>query len=505
MGSDQGLFRVTASSLIRVDGRNGVPSIFVRAIAESTDGHLWVGGTTLLEFNGTSLLKQLPLAGGPSANLITAMFTARDGTVWVGTLSGLHQLTPAGALVRVAGISAPVGFIRQTADGKIWIGTVGQGLFYSRNLALFHIAPWALPGKTVKALLEDREGNIWIGTQAGIVRLSSTPLSIVKFPGGADSEFETLYYDKDGSVWVAASEHLFHIQNGVAELAKFPGLPRLRVRTLFRDHQGRLWIGTDGSGLLLLDGKQIRRFTVRHGLINDFVRAILECRDGSVWVGTDGGLTHIGPSGSEDLGVPQGLAYFSVTSLFEDRLGDLWVGTSRGLTHLSHGRIVHDAVTTALEQEQFWSINQDSSGELWFGASSGLYGWKDNTLIHLTTAQGLASNTIYSVLNDSRGNIWLGARTASLVSGAAISINSSLAQPSVSRFTKIQAIWNRHHSMRECSRRAPLLQMVTFGFRATRAQSTLRPAKSFPLHPLPFPSTGLSRMVNPVKPPARLS
>jgi ligand-binding sensor domain-containing protein/signal transduction histidine kinase len=412
VGADQGLFRVAGASIAKIDGIAGTPPMFVRAFAEDQRGHLWVGGTTILEFKGTAFVRQYPLSGGPSANLITSMFSARNGTLWVGTLSGLHWLLPSGALDRVAGISAQVDAIHETSDGTIWIGTVGQGLFNYRHSQLFRIGPGNLPSKTVKALLEDREGNIWIGTQSGIMRLSSTPLGIVPFPAGADSEFETLSYDSDGSIWVGASEHLFHIQDGVAEPAEFPGLPHLRARVLLRDREGRLWIGSNGAGLYLESGSKISRFTTGHGLINDFVRAILESRDGSVWVGTDGGLTHLGPKGSENLGTPQGLAYFSVTALFEDRSGDVWVGTSRGLTHISHGQIVHDAVTAALAQEQFWCINQDASGELWFGASSGLYGLKDGKMIHLTIAQGLASNTIYEILNDAKGNIWLGSPNA---------------------------------------------------------------------------------------------
>jgi ligand-binding sensor domain-containing protein/signal transduction histidine kinase len=412
MGSDQGLFRVTGASITKIDGIAGTPSIFVRAIAEDQHGHLWVGGTAILEFNGRAFVREYPLVGGPSNNLITSMFSARNGTLWVGTLSGLHRLVEAGILERVAGISAQVDSIRESSNGTIWIGTVGQGLFDYRHSQLFRVGPEYLPSKTVKALLEDREGNIWIGTQTGILRLSSTPLSIVPFPGGADSEFETLLHDNDGSIWVGASEHLFHIQDGAAEPAAFPGLPHLRARVLLRDRERRLWIGTDGAGLYLEDGSHITRFSTGNGLINDFVRAILESRDGSVWVGTDGGLTHLGPKGSENLGTPQGLAYFSVTALFEDRSGDVWVGTSRGLTHISHGRIVNDAVTAALAQEQLWCINEDASGELWFGASSGLYGLKNGKLIHLTSAQGLASNTIYEILDDAKGNIWLGSPNA---------------------------------------------------------------------------------------------
>jgi ligand-binding sensor domain-containing protein/signal transduction histidine kinase len=408
IGADQGLFQVTGSSITRIDNSHGTPTIFVRAIVEDREGCIWAGGTTLLEFDGKSFVRQYPLPGGPSVNLITSMYSASDGTLWVGTLSGLHRLIRPGNLKRLPGISAQVSVIRESADGTLWAGTIGQGLFYYRQSHLFHIASGNLPSRTVEAVLEDREQNIWLGTQAGIVRLSRTPVSIVHFPGGADSEFETLYCDTDGTIWVAASTHLFQIRDGVPSPYVFPGLPGLRVRTLLRDRQGSLWIGTDGAGLFHLEEHHVQQFNSAHGLINDFVRAILQSRDGTMWVGTDGGLTHLDPKGSQYFDTGNGLAYFSVTALLEDRNGDIWVGTSRGLTHISRGKITHDEATKALEQEQLWSISQDLSGEIWFGTSTGLYGFGSGTLIHLTTAQGLANNTIYQIMDDSRGNVWLG-------------------------------------------------------------------------------------------------
>lgn len=407
VGSDQGLFRVTGSALTRIDGKDGTPTIFVRSIAEDLQGRIWVAGTSLLEFHGMTFVRAHPLPGGPSRNLVASVLAARDGTLWAGTLSGLWHLTASGTLQPLAGVSAPVTILGENADGTLWAGTIGQGLFIYRQGRLLHIDPSRLPSKTVKAVLEDRERNVWLGTRSGIVRLSRTPVSIVPFPGGADSESETLYRDLDGSVWVAASTRLFHIRNGVAVPYSFPGQAGLRVRTLFRDHEGNLWIGTDGSGLLCLQRGRVLRYTSQHGLINDFVRVILQGRDGTIWVGTDGGVTHIESGNLENFDTTNGLAYFSITALCEDREGDVWVGTSRGLSHLSRGIYVHDAATAALSQEQLWSIVQDDSGELWFGTSSGLYGFKAGKLVHLTTAEGLANNTVYQILDDTRGYVWL--------------------------------------------------------------------------------------------------
>lgn len=407
VGADQGLFKVSGPSMIRVDGSNGIPSIFVRAIAEDQHGHIWVGGTTLLEFDGASFAQEHTPNPRLTGDLITSMLITRDGTFWVGTLYGLFNVTSSGVWSRISGVSAQVAVIQAGTNGLLWVGTIGQGLYLYRQRHLVHVSSTKLPSRTVQAILEDREKNIWLGTRTGILSLSRTPVDIVSLPGGADFEYETICRDRDGSILVATSTQLFRIRDGIAKPFRFAGMPNLRVRTLLRDRQGNLWIGTDGSGLLRVAGHQIQRFTYKNGLINDFVRVILQSRDGSIWVGTDGGITHIGPGTRQSFGVPTGLVYFSITALFEDRDGDLWVGTSRGLSHISNGRIVQDAATQSMQNEQLWSIDQDSGGEIWFGTSSGLYGYKAGKVIHLTASDGLANNTIDQILQDSIGNIWL--------------------------------------------------------------------------------------------------
>jgi ligand-binding sensor domain-containing protein/signal transduction histidine kinase len=407
VGSDQGLFRLEDDRLIRIDNTPALPALFVRSILEDGDGHLWVGGTQLLEFAGGKLMRRYPLPNGPSRSVIVAMLYGRDGTLWVGMLSGLYRVEKDGQLARAFALSCATDAIMQAADGTVWIGSVGQGLYYIRGSQIFYIPSAELPSRTVRTVFADRDGNLWLGTQAGLLRLSPTPVSIIAFPGGADSEFETLTVDRDQTIWVAASANLFHIRNDVATPYEFSGLPDIRVRTLLRGQKGDLWIGTDGVGLLHSMNGTVERFDAGHGLSNDFVRAILESRDGTIWVGTDGGLTHIAGKGTEIYEPASGLAYFSITALYEDSDQNIWIGTSRGLSRFSKGKFVHDPVIAALEQEEVWSITQDDSGTVWVGTSSGLYGIRNENLMHITAANGLASNKILQVLRDGKGNMWL--------------------------------------------------------------------------------------------------
>jgi ligand-binding sensor domain-containing protein/signal transduction histidine kinase len=406
-GGDQGLYRVSGTHMDRVDGSGNVPAVFVRAITEDGQGNLWVGGTLLLRLSPSGSVQQIPFPGTPNHNLITSMVNRGD-ELWFGTLSGLRVLDREGRIRMIGNRDWTIGALRLTSDGALWIGTLGNGVLrYALGEFRRAAAPAFLPSNTVLAIFEDREHDIWFGTQAGMKRLSDSPVTIFPLPGAVDAQFETIYGDSDGSVWCAAT-HLFLIRGNRAERATILGLPTgVRVRTLMRERSGVLWVGTDGEGVFRIAGSHVVRYAVRNGMSNNFARVLLEAHDGSVWIGTDGGISHISESGVRSYNTPQGLAYFSVTALLEDADGDLWVGTSRGLSHFREGRFISDPAVQALSREKIWSLDRDKDGAIWIGTSSGLYRFVDHSMVRYSTADGLPSNTIYQILEDRSGYLWL--------------------------------------------------------------------------------------------------
>ncbi len=408
VGTDNGLLRFVGDGLQRIDGVDGRPAIAVHAIAEDHLGGLWVGGSRLLHLDhGTA--HEYRLEGGSSQNRVKSILETADHTVWVGTVSGLHRLRPAAAVFeRVKEIKATVRVLRQTSDSTLWIGTIGQGIRSINGKDFSSItAPEALPSNTVLNIFEDDERNVWIGTQAGLLRFTRTPVKIVPLPQSADSDFGTIYADRDGTLWVV-STNVFRIRDGVVKPYSFDGLGHVSVRNVFRDRTGALWIGTDGDGVVRMDGRHILQMTTREGLVNNFVRALLQGRDGSMWIATDEGVSHWSNHGFTNYQMRDGLSYFSTRALLEDHLGDIWAGTDQGLNHIHGGKLFHDGATDALSQEKIWAIHEDSDGGLWLGTrNNGLYRWKQNKLTHYTTAQGLASNSIYQILEDQKRNFWI--------------------------------------------------------------------------------------------------
>ncbi|MGB7285225.1 MAG: two-component regulator propeller domain-containing protein [Candidatus Acidiferrum sp.] len=411
VGTDQGLFQLSGDRFVRIDGNAKIPSLAVHAMREDHEGRLWVGGSKLVMIHGDDC-KEFRLKGYPSATRVKSILETSDGTLWVGTVSGLQRRRASAddaLFEKIPGISSTVRVLREDTAGTLWIGTIGQGLLRYQNGSFTQVnTPEDPPSSTVLAVFEDNEHNIWTGMQTGLLRLSRTAMSTFPLPDAQNADFGTIYPDRDGSLWVASTQ-LYRInpRRDHSELVPSPE-PGVRVRNVMRDRTGALWIGTDGHGAYRIKGAERLHYTTRNGLTNDFVRAFLESRDGSIWIGNDEGINRWQNGVLTSYRMADGLCYFSIRALLEDSLGGLWIGTDRGVSHWVDGKFVHDEVTDRLSAEKVWAIHEDSDGGLWFGTrGAGLFRWRAGQLISFGSAQGLASDSIYQILEDSRGVFWM--------------------------------------------------------------------------------------------------
>jgi ligand-binding sensor domain-containing protein/signal transduction histidine kinase len=411
-GTDNGLLRLKGNRFERVDGNSQIPTLAVHAIYQDRAGRMWVGGSKLLCLQG-GFATEYTLRGEASQNRVKSIVQTQDGTIWVGTVSGLNRMLPGrDRFERVPGVTSTVRVLRQTPDGLLWIGTIGQGAFqYNAGKLIQSTAPASLPSNTVLNFFGDREKNFWIGTQAGMLRLTRAQVAAVPLPKANDSDFGTIYHDRDGSFWIA-STLLFRMKDGVPVPQSLPGLDGIHVRSVYRDRSGALWVGTDGDGVFRIFAGHTMHLTTREGLSNNFVRGMVQDRDGSMWVAADEGISHILADAAHPRIVSyqmrDGLAYFSTRVVLEDRRGDLWIGTDGGLSHMHGGAFLSDAATGALAQMKIWAIHEDSDGGLWFGTlNNGLFRFSGGKIAHYSAQDGLADNAIYQLLEDGAGHLWM--------------------------------------------------------------------------------------------------
>jgi len=407
VATDDGLFWARNGHLERADKPLGLPVFNVHAVMEDHTGRIWVGGARLYALkNGEA--REYSLSDNDSRNKVKSVLETPDGVIWIGTVGGLYRLRPGlDRFESVRGVFGTIRSLREAPSGELWAGSIGEGIFRIRGDSVRRLkAPSPLVSNTVLSIFADADHNLWIGTQAGMMRLCRTPVRVLDLPAAADSDFGTVALDTDGSLW-AASNRLVHVQRDHANEYRFPELGDARVRNLLRNRDGSLWIGTDGSGVYHFSAQRTKHFTTRDGLVNNFVRVFLESRDGSVWIGSDNGVSHLDRSGFHNFTSQNGLVYNSIRSLLEDRDGSIWIGTEHGLSRYRSGQFIHDAMTYELSDEKVWALHQDVDGGLWIGTRAhGLYRYRDGQLSHYTTANGLASDSIYCILEDKHHHFW---------------------------------------------------------------------------------------------------
>jgi ligand-binding sensor domain-containing protein/signal transduction histidine kinase len=407
VGTDFGVFRLHGDRFLRVEDPGKLVNLGAHSIIADRDGSVWVGGSRLIRYQGDSY-REYAMPRQSGSLRIKSLCQTDDGTIWVGTVDGLYSAEKDEKFHRVQKVSGSIRFLQKDSHGRLWVGTIGNGLFV-RDAQGFHHAKAnsILPSNTILSLFEDGEANMWVGTQSGLVRLSHTDTQMIPYPNATDSDFGTVMRDSDGTIWVSSS-HLFRLRQGVLEPYAFPGLRDVTVRTMLRERDGTLWLGTMGRGAYRIDSSGKR---TRWQIGNNYVRGFLQAQDSSVWIATDGGVSRWKDNRLENFHFIEGALRINITSLASDPSGDLWIGTPHGLSVFHEDHFAQNDLTMALSDQSVWALHEGVDGVLWIGTDSGLYRWKDRQLRRISLANLLNSTAVYSILEDGSGWIWIGGPT----------------------------------------------------------------------------------------------
>jgi signal transduction histidine kinase/ligand-binding sensor domain-containing protein len=409
VGTGSGLFRWNGDARRPFTRIRGSAVADVQMLYEDRGSNLWVAGSQLYQLRNGRLQAQRFRNRDSKDDPIKAMIQSGDGTLWVGSLSGLSSRKKNQKdFVHLNGITGAVTSLLIADNSTLWIGTASDGLFTLKNhvLARANAFP-AAPRTSILSLFQDSGHDIWIGTQAGLVELIHSPVSIIHFPKGATSDSATVYVDRHNTVWVA-SRRLYTVHGKSLTPVSIPQLADVNIQCVWSDKDDSLWLGTNGDGIYHVTQKGAVHYTTQNGLVNNFIRVIIGGRDDTVWVGTDSGVSYYLHGVMRHLGIGDSLRNESIRAIHPDRFGDVWIGGSLGLSRLHNGKFVENAITKALRSEKVWSIYEGSRGTFWFGTRyGGLYGFQNNRVVHFTTAQGLISDSIYKMVGDGKGGLWL--------------------------------------------------------------------------------------------------
>lgn len=405
----------------------GLPDEVVTALSADREGNIWIGmhekGVCRYNIHSETMDHHTP---DWTFGAVRTMAVYGSHTLWIGTekngficfdtrTKGLQTLS-AGHPMRRSSVKA----MYKDREGLLW-SVVEQGSVYSANVRFGLLET---PLSNVQSVLADRLGRLWTGGPEGVFLLENGQARQIKPPNlnGQLSNVLALWESPaDGHIWAGTFDHgvfvfnpngtlvrRFDTRNGLKDnnvlsisgdeerafLATFGGVTVVSVRTgqceqingtgsgyvycVYHDRGGRVWFGTDGSGLVCLDGGQMRQITDSLGRSFKTVYSIAEDVRGHIWfnAGKDGLLRfdgkHVRASGAEKF-----LHRRSGTALATDGNGQIIITYPDGLDLLNParpGHVTFCGVDLGVPEvsANLNAITRDRLGNVWVGAKQGV-------------------------------------------------------------------------------------------------------------------------------------
>ncbi len=335
------------------------------------------------KWNGDQLLSEWPY---PWSNSVpVAACEDLQGNLVVGTHGdGVYWFDKQGQATRIStdeGLAhSSVLAVVVDREGCLWVGTNGGGLNRVKR-QVFGTLDISL-GKTVQSVCEDDQGGLWIGYNWDKIDYwsptNSQQFGLLVPDPSVESYVKTVFVDNKRQVlagtWNARGPHLFQLQAGW-----FQPLPLTRVTAgrwdvsaIYQDQAGISWFGTQG-GLARWDQRGWKVFTTQDGLAANGVRAIVSDKEGNLWIGTDGGgLNCLRDAKFTCFTKTNALPSNDISSLYVDQEGVLWVGTAGGVARFSKGQWAAYSKKDGLISNSIGYIIEDGQGYLWLGSNAGL-------------------------------------------------------------------------------------------------------------------------------------
>jgi len=405
----------------------------VAALAQTSDGFLWLGTTSgLYRFDGVRFERietvgTVPLPG----EYITALEAPRSGGLWIGYEFGGTSFLDGRGLRNYpperGGLpDGTLGSFAIGPDGVVWAGT-------TRGLARFAGQRWTdvtqtlgLPSPYAFNVIADKSGDLWINSagKIGVLRRGASRVHMY-----ALSAEQPLRRDPDGRVWARAmsgtQDCLYLLDSTRDDTPPCRPLPRAYPDFWLIDRTEDLWVGNDATGVSVLPVPSFERDPAAPATAGDSTHdprflsfaegavaiSVLQDREGNVWFGTTGGLVQLRlprlrrhgpfPGGFVVLGMGNHNSLWVATT--HSRLGDDFFQMKDGLMVPYRGG---PTMITA--------SYRDATGVLWVGGYGRLWKLNDSSweeiaapAPELANAPGDTLRRTQAIARDATGGLWL--------------------------------------------------------------------------------------------------
>ncbi|HCN53233.1 MAG TPA: hypothetical protein DIS88_05320 [Prevotella sp.] len=332
----------------------------------------------------------------------TQLATDQYGQIWIGGDHGLSMLHSESLRISSYSLGRPnikgansnhVISLFIDSKGKIWAGMNGGGLAIhdpKSGKIVYYTVSNGLAGNIVRDFGEDRNADVWIGTDSGLTIM-----------------------DKQGNT-----------KNIFQEFGNNSSLSDNAIYSIVRDDKGNMWLGTYFGGInIYKSNSPLRYYQAGSGadhMKGKVVKCLAEDSEGNILIASEtGGVNILDPRKESFRNYGKGqLPTENVHSVLMDGRGQLWVGTFMGgLVRFDRKGTeqVYNTSNSVLKDNSIFALYTDPKGTLWIGTPKGLYYADTQNRIHAINKKEIAGSFVFCISGDGKGNLWLGMRDIGLI------------------------------------------------------------------------------------------
>ena len=418
-GSEDGLARLENNHWKEVGREWNFPGTVARALYVDRVGTLWVATKDLLVFlpRGTKTFQSTGIHVGRVAQIIEAP----NGKLWMAETTRsvrpvpLHsRLTPSDETeVRVG--SQRILFSR---EGDLWITTLGDGLRripdperlkgkpgrLSRSIESYTLKD-RLSDDFDTSIFQDRDANIWVGTDSGLDRFRKTPLLTIDSP--TELHNADLVEGDDGDIWINDDDGNVRIHDSKIYTETKSIIPP-PVAGAYREPSGRIWwICSDA--IVQYDHGHFTQYPLPKGIkVRSHAVNVTGERSGLLWIYLDReGLYSWKKGVWTRFDMPSEFARLVTNAAFTDDRGRIWFGGEGGtIFYLSDGRI-HTVANSDKHPPGAVRAIEGRNGHVWFGGLLGLTYFDGNRLYSVSPTDADSFGVVLGIEETSDGSLWI--------------------------------------------------------------------------------------------------
>ena len=396
----------------------GLGNLNITALQQDRVGYLWVGTQNgLYRYDGSQFQRYSADQGIPD-RIIDDIFVGLDGTLWVGSATGVYFERKDGRFSQVQlpfplnEFTHPTGTIfTSIKPDEVVTASSSRGVLLQRRGADDWVAvPMSLQGGFIWSVLYGPDGSLWYGCEKNLCRLKDgKTVQMSKVLGLPEEQWLTMMVARNGNIWLRSNMHLVEMRpdGSHADLRDLPGTSGSEpYPTLAEDEQGRI-LTAQGSSLALWEKDHWRLVTEHNGLSPFEVQDLFVDREGSIWMGVVGHglLRWVGEDRWEAYTEADGLNDNLVWASTRDHQGRLWIGTESGINWIpAGGNTPKSWHSPGVQISRAGAFQVTSDGAIWVGSMAG-------SLIRIDPKSLVGTQTktppIYGLLEDGTHRMWI--------------------------------------------------------------------------------------------------